>query len=275
LFRQADRWRMTFALDEVQDKSNESFGEIMNIVKGSFDGTPVPRYNSDTGEVDEFQTRGFVAISFKDRHPKEDIKNRGLLLTMRQNITPKMLVPIDDTPEQVDIRARLMGLRLKALTDTDFVQNALLTAAEEGTPEALGFDRRPRDIAQALLLPAVMSGAVDELVETISKSSAEARDENNSTFTARVQHELDHRWETYQWDKDTTRDIAFSLQEEMRVDGELREKEVLKTRTVTNALKTLGYHITGGGSGNTSFVDRHDRDNIAAMEANRKKYPRS
>ena len=49
-----------------------------------------------------------------------------------------------------------MGLRLKALSDHQFLEEAVKKVQELGTPEALGFDRRPRDIAVSLLLPAVM-----------------------------------------------------------------------------------------------------------------------
>ena len=272
MYRLADRWRMTFALDELQDLDKESFRAIMNIVKGSYDGTPVSRCDSNTGDVQEFQTRGFIALSLKGAQPAEDIKNRGILLTMQRNGEPKSLVP-DDSPEHQDIRARLMGLRLRALSDPDFINGYLEKVQVQGTPEALGFDRRPKDIAVSLLLPAIMSHEEEALIEIIQKSSAEARDEINSTFTARVQHTYEDLIEGV---SNVTRyypilTIRAHLQDELRDDGDIKENEKLRTQRVTNALKTLGYELTRR-TNNAPFIDRESKQNKLAFEINRKKY---
>lgn len=272
MYRLADRWRMTFALDELQDLDKDSFRAVMNIVKGSYDGTPVSRCDSNTGEVQEFQTRGFIALSLKEQHPKEDVKNRGILLTMQRNGTPKSLVP-DDSPEHQGLRARLMGLRLKALSDPLFLEDVLKMVQAKGTPEALGFDRRPKDIAVSLLLPAIMSRQEDELIEVIQKSRSEARDENNSTFLARVQHAYEDLIEASSSPDRFYPVLAICnyVQAELQADGELRDNERLKTRKVTDALKTLGYELVRR-SKNLPFIDREAKENVAALNTNRKKY---
>jgi len=271
MYRLADRWKMTFALDELQDLDRESFRAVLNIVKGSYDGTPVSRCDSNTGEVQEFQTRGFMALSFKGQHPPEDVKNRGVLLTMQRNGDPKSLVP-EDSPEHQELRARLMGLRLKALSDPGFLEEVCQAVMEQGTPEALGFDRRSKDIAVSLLLPAIMSGQKDELIKIIKKSSEEARDENNSTFPAIVQHAYEEliapEGSPNPYNVLSIRD---HIQEQLRADGDLRDNEVLKTRKVTDALKTLGYEIRRKGK-NIPYIDRETEQNRAALEINRRKY---
>lgn len=282
LFRQADRWQMTFALDEIQDKDREQFVEIMNIVKGSYDGTPVPRTNQNTGEVDEFQTRAFFAISFKDRRPKTDVTNRGILLTMQMNGSHKEPVPRDDTPENMELRARLLGLRLKALTDRTFIDEVLGRVERIGTPEALGFDRRPRDKALALLIPAVMSGQEEELLEIIKKSSKAADNDTKSDFLARVQRAYEKVLETDEGMckrelRESRRfvcvkdDIIPRLESELREEGELKEKDILPTRRVTDALYTLGYKPERK-TDNKSCIDREDKENKKAFEVNKKKY---
>jgi hypothetical protein len=259
LFRWSDQYHLTFALDELNDKDNESFTQIMSFIKGAFDGTPVPRYNNETGEVDLFQTRVFVAPSFKDRHPKEDVKNRGILETMRQNNVSKDLVPKDDTPKFREIRARLMGLRLRALTDSEFIARYMEKVQREGTPQALGFDRQPKDIAVSLLLPAIMSKQKGPLLKIIRKSTAEARFDNNSTFTGGVQHTLESQVDAREakvgggvMNLDPiyrVLEIKATLESEMKDTGELKANDTLDTRKVTNALKTLGYLLARKGGG--------------------------
>lgn len=282
LYRQADRWQMTIALDEIQDKDKEQFREIMAIVKGSYDGTPVPRTNLNTGEVDEFQTRAFFAISFKDVRPREDVVNRGISLTMQVNGSHKNSTPREDTPENMELRSRLIGLRLKALTDQAFINEVLGRVEHIGTPEALGFDRRPRDKALALLIPAIMSGQEEELIEIIKKSSKASDADLRSTFIARVQRayekvlEIDEAMckkelrETrrFVYVKD---DIIPLLEIELKDEGELKEKEILPNRRVTNALNTLGYE-TELKNNNKSCIDREKKQNKKAFEINKKKF---
>lgn len=272
LFRLADRWRMTFALDELQDKDKDSFREIMSIVKGSYDGTSVYRCDSNNDGVEEFRTRSFFSISFKDHHPKEDVKNRGILLTMQQNGTPRSLVP-DDSPEHVNLRAQLMGIRLQALSDPQFLAEVQKKAVERGTPEALGFDRRPRDIAGSLLIPAIMFRQEIELINIIQKSNAEARDATNSTFLARAQHELEELIEGLDSPVKYYPILTLRnyLQDILQVEGELKDNQKLPTRWVTDALKTLGYEIVRRG-GNAPFLDLESVQNRNALETNRKKY---
>ena len=271
LFRWADKWGPTFALDELQDLDRESYKANMNMVKGAFDGTPVYRCMSDSHEPTSYQTRGFIALSLKGSHPAEDVKNRGILFTMRRNEEPKDLVP-DDSDEHRDLRARLIGLRLKMLTDDAFREEALKAARERAAPEALGFDRRPRDIALSLLLAAVLSGQEEELIETIGKSSSEARDEDNSTFLARVQHGVEKEWEGRQEQYLSILDIKSKVQYDMEGNGELKRSDILKTRTVTGAIKTLGYE-TVRRTANAPFIDTLSKSNNAAYETNRKRYP--
>ncbi len=66
--------------------------------------------NSD--EVMEYHIEGFTAISFKDRFPPRTVQNRAIYFIMRQNSAHKELVP-SDSPEHQELRARMMGLRLK------------------------------------------------------------------------------------------------------------------------------------------------------------------
>jgi len=281
LFRQADRWQMTFALDEIQDKDKEQFQEIMSIVKGSYDGTPVPRFNINTGEVEEFRTRAFFAISFKDKRPGEDVVNRGIQLKMQMNGAHKELVP-EDSDEHMEIRSRLMGLRLKALTDLGFIRDVLSRVKEIGTPEALGFDRRPRDKALALLIPAVMSNQEEEIIEIIKKSSKVADNDLKSTFIARVQRiyekvlEIDEamcrkelrKSRRFVYIKD---DIIPLLEQELKEEGEIKEKDTLPSRRVTVALMTLGYEIDYK-TDNKSCIDRDKKENKIAFEVNKKKF---
>lgn len=272
LYRWADEWEPTFALDELQDSDKESFRAIMTIVKGAYDGTPVYRCESKTHKVDAFQTRSFIALSLKGSHPAEDITNRGILFTMRRNEHPKTIVPWD-SPEHKDLRARLVGLRLKLLADMNFLEGALKEVQERGTPEALGFDRRPRDIALSLLLPAILSGQEDELIEAIGKSNAEAKDADNSTFIALVQRCLEKKWVNYtDMQFISVLGVRDEVGSELIGDGELKPNDKLPTRRVTNALKTLGYE-TVRRTGNNPFIDTWSKHNLAAFETNKKRYP--
>ena len=195
LYRLADQWGPTFALDEVQDLDKETRQAIMQIVKGTYDGTPVSRCDNNTQEVLEFRTRSFIALSLKGSHPPEDfVKNRAILFTMRQNSSHKKLVP-DDSEEHRELRARLLGLRLKLFSEPEFMEIYQRKVIEKAVPETLGFDRRPRDIAISLLLPAIMCGEEEDLIETIGKSSTEAKDAINSTFEARVQYVIEENQE--------------------------------------------------------------------------------
>jgi hypothetical protein len=276
LFRQADRYRMTFALDEIQDLDRESLRQVLNLAKGSFDGTSVPRYNPDTQEVDEFTTRSFFAISFKTHRPKEDVTNRGILLTMRMNNTPKHPVEVD-TDEDKELRGRLMGLRLKALSEPQFLEAASKEAIRIGAPEALGFDRRPKDIAMSLLLPAIMSKQTDELIEVIRDSNAEARDAVNSTFHARVQFVIEELWSELGESPKTkpkmyvSPNIRDRVLESLREEGEQKELCNLTTQRITGAVKSLGY-TTEIGTGGNKFIDLGSKRNLAAFESNRMKF---
>jgi len=290
LFRWSDQYRLTFALDELNDKDHESFQQIMNFIKGAFDGTPIPRFNNDSHEVDLFQTQVFIAPSFKDKHPKEDVKNRGLLITMRQNGASKDVIPKEDSPDFVprgaeftELRARLMGLRLRALSDAEFIDGYMERVHQEGTPKALGFDRRPKDIAVSLLLPAIMSGEKRSLIKIIKQSTAEARFDNNSTLTALVQHALEDecdgrqgRVEDGTMEKSTiyrVLEIKARLEREMKDTGDLKESDTLETQKVTNALKTLGYRLTRKGGGkNTPTLNLADEQNIQAYASNKALY---
>lgn len=272
LYRLADQYSPTFALDELQDLDRESRRTIMTIVKGTYDGTPVYRCKEKTHDVEMFRTGSFVALSLKGLHPAEDIKNRGILITMRQNEHPRALVPSNDTDEHRNIRARLIGLRLKMLTDHSFAEDALGAVEKRGIPEALGFDRRPRDIALSLLLPALLSGQEEELIETIRKSMEEAKDENNSTILAVVQHSYERTskgWEKQYFPVST---IRWDVQKELVGEGELKETDKLPSRKVTNALKTLGYKLVRR-TGNEPYIDQRLKQNKEAFETNRKKFP--
>jgi hypothetical protein len=276
LFRQADRFRMTFALDEIQDLDQESLRRVLNLAKGSFDGTSVPRYNPDTQEVDEFTTRSFFAVSFKTHRPKEDVTNRGILLTMRMNSTPKRLVE-GDTDEDKELRGRLMGLRLKALSDSQFLEEARKEAIQLGAPEVLGFDRRPKDIATSLLLPAIMSKQVDELIEVIRDSNAEAREAVNSTFHAKVQFIIEELYEELGASTMGKPKIYVSpnirdrVEEKLREEGEQKVLANLTTQQITGAVKSLGY-TTETGTGRNKYIDLGSKMNRAAFESNRLKF---
>jgi len=272
LYRLADQYSPTFALDELQDLDKESYRTIMTIVKGTYDSTPVYRCKDKSHDVEMFQTGSFVALSLKGSHPAEDIKNRGILITMRQNEHPRALVPSDDTEEHKNIRARLIGLRLKMLTDQAFAEEALRAVEERGTPEALGFDRRPRDIALSLLLPALLSGQEEELIDTIRKSTEEAKDENNSTMLATVQHSYERLSNEREGQYFPVSSIRWDVQNELVGEGELKSGDKLPSRKITNALKTLGYELVRR-TGNQPYINRHSKHNIAAFETNRKKFP--
>lgn len=272
MFRWTDRWTPTLALDELQDSAREDYRAVMNIVKGSYDGTPVFRCEPNSYEVCSYQTRGFMALSLKGSQPAEDIKNRGILFTMRRNEHPKALVP-EDSDEHRELRARLVGLRLNMLTDRAFREEALRRVKERGRPEALGFDRRPRDIALSLLLPALLSGQEEELIETIRKSSDEAKDEDNTTFLARVHHCLEEEWESDQ-ERQYISVLAVKdrVRYDMEGDGELKPNEKLATKRVTDAVKSLGYRMKRR-TANVNFIDTLDKHNLDAYETNRKRYP--
>ena len=268
LYWQADRWRPTVGLDELQDKDKDGLRELLNIVKGTFDGTPVQRCVQETGDVKEYSTRGFMAVSFKDRFPPEDVQNRAVCFIMRQNGAHKELIP-DDSPEHQELRGRLLGLRLKALTDLAFIEGWQSKVREASTPEVLGFDRRPRDIAVSLLLPALMCKQEAELIETIRRSTVQAREEENEGFTAQVQHAVEELWDGPRYISVIV--LRKDLTETLRADGVLRDNGALRTKKVTDALKLLGYELLRRHA-NIPHIDQNAPRNQAAYETSRARF---
>jgi hypothetical protein len=240
----------------------------MNIVKCSYDGTAVQRCNLETREVESYRTRGFMALSCKHKMPPEDVQNRSIIFFMRQNSECKELVPEDSEQHQL-LRGRLIGLRLKALTEPEFIDRWLGEVRARATPEALGFDRRPRDIAKSLLLPALMCKQEDELIEMIRMSSAKAREKANETFLGQTQHVIEEFWSSP--GIISVLDIRDRLECILKDQGDIKDNEKLKTRYVTEAIASLCYE-TVRKTNNKPFIDQRVQANIVTFEVNRKKF---
>jgi len=66
-------------------------------------------------------------------------------------------------------------------------------------------------------------------------------------------------------------DIIPLLEQELKEEGEIKEKDTLPSRRVTVALMTLGYEIDHK-TDNKSCIDREKKENKTAFEVNKKKF---
>lgn len=272
LYRTCEGYRTTMAMDELQDLDNETWLAVMNVLKCAFDGTPIARCNTDNTDIEVFRTRSFMAASYKNKLPPEDVQGRSIHIPMRLNGEHRELVPIDSEEHQI-LRTRLLALRLKLLTNVKLAERLSLDASKAADPTALGFDGRARDIVRALSFVAGMFGENEALIETVRQSASKSAEELKETLEAQVQYALQDVWNS-QNERIYVLPIREALVENLTTQGNLEEGREIKTRRVTRALKVLNYELERGAQ-NAPYINKLSKANRTAFDSNCKRYPRS
>lgn len=259
-------------MDELQDLDKETLLAVMNIIKCAFDRTPIARCNVDNTDVDVFRTSSFMAASYKNRLPPEDVQGRSIHIPMRLNGEHRELVPIDSNEHQA-IRTRLLSLRLTLLTSVELADRLRLNAVEATNPAVLGFDGRAKDIIRALAFAAGMFNENEALIETVRQSASKSAEELKETFEVQAQYALQDIWDS-QNERIRVSLIREALVANLKTQGNLEEGREIKTRRVTGALKVLNYELKRGAQ-NAPYIDKLSKANLTAFESNCKRYPRS
>ncbi|NLT36724.1 MAG: bifunctional DNA primase/polymerase [Methanomassiliicoccus sp.] len=270
LYRGSHWNKTTWAMDELQDLGQEDWNSCMNILKCTYDGTPIPRCNWTNTGLDIFRLRPFMAVSYKDQVPPNDVMSRSISITMPRGAGNKILV--DETEEHIQLRSRLLALRLRLFTRPDLVKEYRDKATETLNLDEVGLKNRPKDIANSLLFAGSMFNQTEEIIELIKQSTEKEIEQSKDTFEAFVYYGLDELWKDFHKDKIYTTFVRERVAQTLFDLGDLKDKADLTTRRVNKALYILGYKLPRGGQ-HIPYIDKLDRTNIKAHEVNGRRYP--
>lgn len=278
VLRALGSYHVTLCIDECSDTA-EVLPLILTIYKLSFDGQNIARCDLyDQRRIITYPCKGFVTLSLKslDKVPEDSI-NRGVVVHLGYKTRDlEFLEPSHPkfAPLFKDLRTRVAALRLRALAGRIDVPGALDRAGELARRKySFGnkeyeLDSRDFTKAQTLLLPVVLMGEnerqVKDVMEVMLRSKIEGEDAQGQSFAAKCWQALYDEVVTL-WsgaggpklDKDgvpvpmkgreiTTKMIADTVRENLKNEGELLKDEDLKTRSVTEALRSLLFEFEPG-----------------------------
>ncbi len=277
LYRTIEEYHPTVLMDEYQDIVGDRSIDVDLVFKGGFEqDIRIPRVSSDNGSTIMFKPYSLMAIGTK-KFPKEDLMNRAFQINMMEKT--RDLSRFIDEDRAKDLRGRLLGFRLRSLIDPGPVAERTVEAIRRASEPMFSkdlrcntfLDDRSIDMASGLLTSGLMFCECDDTLRLLMESQEMSKDELRDTFEAQCFNALVDMLEDRArdcsmtgWniltDKDkeellldiSTKDIADRLNTNLIDQGNDRKNPV-KTRSVTNSLKTLGFKFRSG-TGNRSYL---------------------
>lgn len=268
VFRTIERYRPTVFIDEAHiltDPRKSDFGQIFS---GGFDnGKKIIRAHKDDGGTDTYNVFSMITIATK-KLPPEDWQNRSILVNMQERTSSEIARRIN-YDEAARLRGRLLALRVRVLAGLIDVEGAKSEAisAAESYPVVCGvdccLDDRAIDLASSLMIPATMFGGVQDVLRGIRESAREAKQELMETTEASVFCALQGVISGLGGLDDdgnvivdvagiSTREIQAKLSEDLSEGGE--SVWDVSTRSVTNAVRTLGFKVRRGAANKSYLV---------------------
>ncbi|HEY3419122.1 MAG TPA: hypothetical protein VGK23_01045 [Methanomassiliicoccales archaeon] len=290
LFRLIQSYRITVFQDEYQKIPKERKLEMAAVFNGGYQkGYSVPRVN-ENGGVDLYDLYSPMLIGIRDKLPDDDNQNRSLIITMLQKPKEIELKERGDLDGSEDLRTRLLSLRLRVLSgkiDFDsYLQkvNKEISAPIELDGTTIKLEDRSKDNARSILTAALIAGGQNDIVSFIARSQGVSGAELKDSMSARVFYALQSEFnsqfkkvekqstiEKEPLTKDkmrakaivdiSTRNVTDQLNTDLKQTGDNFNEEV-KTRTVTNLLKGMGF-VAEPGTGNLSFFKNVEQFELA------------
>lgn len=150
IFRLAHIWRGTLLMDEFNlgSKSSETYGAMLQILRGGVSDSPVFRVEGDRKkDVEVYQLKSPRIFSSQNVIQDAALQSRTIVVKMAKN---KKKIPLYKLPgfyeEAQILRNKLLLWRLKHLAEID------LTEIEYGFKELAGFDGRVQQVLTPIYL---------------------------------------------------------------------------------------------------------------------------
>lgn len=293
--------RATILIDEFQDiLPEETRIRLMNAFKLGFDvGAVIPRMNNDNSDYDNFRTYSFWLITSKNLSYPEDVINRSIVINMRKRTRELRSEPKDDD-EARSLRTRLLAFRIRAflnIVDLEPIKTQIdqflkgefsqKTSNIENPLVNVDLSDRTRDKARSLLIPSMIYGHSNEIMDVLVESQIRAKDEQRNTIESQVfyalqsvlvaqaklsEKEIEELDGLRKVDEENVRKRilravkSISINEiteqfnsdiESREKIELKDRSRFKTRKIGDLIRNLSYS-TVQGSGNKSFLQTRD-----------------
>jgi len=291
-FRFIDGLALTPILDEIQDYSKDCKAGMIQIFKSGIrkNGT-VTRTEKHPGDLlypEKFSVYGPMAVVNKSGgYLPEDALNRSITIVMIKNRTKNLPIRLD-CGEMKAIRTELYTLRALWLIRPEYVKleelyDRTIRELERGVMGRPKLESRCQDIASTYYTLSKLAGTEDAILNVLcgiqTKSADNDRDSTDGlVFRALIEclrargTGLDNCRNRYTAITEiTTIDVANMANDlqfqEGNSDGPYSK---IKTCSVTDRLKAMGFAIDRGRTGNTSGIGR---EGIAvAFQTNLEKY---
>lgn len=268
LYRDIETYFPTICIDSWQRIKDERVRDLEWLwEKGFTKGGTVARC-TDKGKVERFKVYSWFAIATQRLPKAEDLLNRSVSIGMHEAKPVKRKMDLEVVR---DLQARLLGMRLSVLSGRfrydDMTFDELKTKAREVAmnwrPE---LDSRAIDIAESLLVPAMIFGDEDAVLQLISESQSKAilalrqTDEAGVHFALQALVNEQKRTVTLEGrgvvdpKRITTRDVAEQYNRDLESQGN-EKKDRVHTKTVTRILDSLDYKFLTGRKANTTCFD--------------------
>ena len=280
LFRLIDSCAGTFILDEVQDYTKSSWGDLKKILKnGITPGQTVKRTEyKRSGESYSRSYDVFAPIVFLHQAGgpplPEEVVNRSVTLQLVEQ--PGADIPIDKDYAELDaIRDELHSVRCLFLADP--ANSGLLEVREEALSELQSRDGieaggrsylfKSRDNMNTLYTADKMTGNGEEVVEDMGEMQARTKDmerdsEMGMLFRALAELVAARTAENPIWDVTNalaslcSLEVASAYSVELDMNGDLpANRKKVSTRTVFNMLVDSGFEMSRNRSDNRSYID--------------------
>jgi len=132
VFRMAEPWGTpTLLIDEADQKETGSEAEWVQFVNSRYDGTPTPRFNTSSNQVDTFKSFGLTCLALR-RMPRDE-GTTSRMVKINATISPVPLPEVageDIFNEFESVRNKLLYLRLKYYSKLKFVGSSGLPAEQ-------------------------------------------------------------------------------------------------------------------------------------------------
>lgn len=161
LFRACSVWRGTLILDEADLTDSTESGDVVQFLNSRADGVPIPRYNSNTGQVEWFYSFGMTGLATRKAFIDDGLNSRCVIFPSEstENFGKYNLLPPEKWVEWGrSIQRKLMLFRLRHMHG-DMPSNLLI--------DGMGFRVR-----ESLLMLQALSSEDPEIIsdlESIAK----------------------------------------------------------------------------------------------------------
>lgn len=264
LYRDIEAHGPTICIDSWQ-RINDSRSLELEWVweKGFTKGGTVARVG-ENNKVERFKVYSWLAVATKQLPKPEDLINRSILIGMAEGTPQKRTF---DKEVFADFQGQLLSLRIATFLgkiDMKSLREEALKVALDYEPH---LDSRALDIAESLLVPAMIFKSVDKdaILDIIAESQGKAIQALRETREAEVFFALEkivnEKKKQLSVDGESvvdiskicTRDVADQLNSDLDRQGNAT-KDKIHTKKVSSILRTLGYDLKVGGSDNKSFL---------------------